>query len=137
MIYPVVMAKGVHLFPSRTQKLSPYTSKVLGWKRPGRIDSCRLKKKHTLWYVSFFIATGKGSAICIAFFAFLWLFIFLFILYLSTIILIILTRNLTRFIYIFMLIFIHKFFLKRSSLIHKYCLEQIRHTRRYALFVYI
>ena len=51
------MAKGVHLFPSRTQKLSPYTSKVLGWKRPGRIDSCRLEKKHTLWYVSFFIAT--------------------------------------------------------------------------------
>ena len=47
------MAKGVHLFPSRTQKLSPYTSKVLGWKRPGRIDSCRLIKKHTLWYVSF------------------------------------------------------------------------------------
>ena len=39
------MAKGVHLFPSRTQKLSPYTSKVLGWKRPGRIDSCRLKKE--------------------------------------------------------------------------------------------
>ena len=38
------MAKGVHLFPSRTQKLSPYTSKVLGWKRPGRIDSCRLEQ---------------------------------------------------------------------------------------------
>ena len=55
------MAKGVHLFPSRTQKLSPYTSKVLGWKRPGRIDSCRLVKKHTLWYVSFFIATGYLS----------------------------------------------------------------------------
>ena len=55
------MAKGVHLFPSRTQKLSPYTSKVLGWKRPGRIDSCRLKKKHILWYVSFFIATGYLS----------------------------------------------------------------------------
>ena len=55
------MAKGVHLFPSRTQKLSPYTSKVLGWKRPGRIDSCRLKKKHTLWYVSFFIAIGYLS----------------------------------------------------------------------------
>ena len=61
MIYPVVMAKGVHLFPSRTQKLSPYTSKVLGWKRPGRIDSCRLVKKHTYWYVSFFIATGYLS----------------------------------------------------------------------------
>ena len=72
LIYPVVMAKGVHLFPSRTQKLSPYTSKVLGWKRPGRIDSCRLKKKHTLWYVSF-LFTGKGSATCIAFSAFAFL----------------------------------------------------------------
>ena len=49
------MAKGIHLFPSRTQQLSPYTSKVLGWKRPGRIDSCRLEKKnHTKRYGSFF-----------------------------------------------------------------------------------
>ena len=48
------MAKGVHLFPSRTQKLSPYTSKVLGWKRPGRIDSCRLRKiRHTSRYALF------------------------------------------------------------------------------------
>ena len=48
------MAKGVHLFPSRTQKLSPYTSKVLGWKRPGRIDSCRLKQtRHTCRYALF------------------------------------------------------------------------------------
>ena len=46
---PVVMAKGIHLFPSRTQQLSPYTSKVLGWKRPGRIDSCRLKKIHHIF----------------------------------------------------------------------------------------
>ena len=54
MIYPVVMAKGVHLFPSRTQKLSPYTSKVLGWKRPGRIDSCRLEQiRHTSRYALF------------------------------------------------------------------------------------
>ena len=64
------MAKGVHLFPSRTQKLSPYTSKVLGWKRPGRIDSCRLKKKHTIRYVSFLLlqaiyptgVPGKGES---------------------------------------------------------------------------
>ena len=48
------MAKGVHLFPSRTQKLSPYTSKVLGWKRPGRIDSCRLKKETYLMVCFFF-----------------------------------------------------------------------------------
>ena len=54
MIYPVVMAKGVHLFPSRTQKLSPYTSKVLGWKRPGRIDSCRLVKEAYLMVCFFF-----------------------------------------------------------------------------------
>ena len=29
--FPVAIAKGIHLFPSRTQKLSPYTPKVLGW----------------------------------------------------------------------------------------------------------
>ena len=71
------MAKGVHLFPSRTQKLSPYTSKVLGWKRPGRIDSCRLIKEAYLM-VCFFLFTGKGSATCIAFSALLWLFIFFY-----------------------------------------------------------
>ena len=53
---PVVMAKGIHLFPSRTQQLSPYTSKVLGWKRPGRIDSCRLKKRLTSLDVSLFFS---------------------------------------------------------------------------------
>ncbi|MDM8111622.1 hypothetical protein QUV50_07480, partial [Phascolarctobacterium faecium] len=32
----------------------PYTSKVLGWKRPGRIDSCRLQqKRHTSRYAFF------------------------------------------------------------------------------------
>ena len=51
------MAKGVHLFPSRTQKLSPYTSKVLGWKRPGRIDSCRLEQiRHTSRYALFVVS---------------------------------------------------------------------------------
>gem|GEM_PF-3027497 len=38
----VTIAKGIHLFPYRTQQLSPYTPKVLGWKRPGRIGSCWL-----------------------------------------------------------------------------------------------
>ena len=41
---PVTIAVGFHLFPSRTQQLSPHTPKVLGWKRPGRIGSCRLRK---------------------------------------------------------------------------------------------
>ena len=40
--FPVIMAKGSHLFPSRTQKLSPSASKVPGWTRPGRIDHRRI-----------------------------------------------------------------------------------------------
>ena len=39
--FPVAMTKGSHLFPSRTQKLSPSVPKVLGWTRPGRIGRCR------------------------------------------------------------------------------------------------
>ena len=59
-IYPVVMAKGVHLFPSRTQKLSPYTSKVLGWKRPGRIDSCRLAKEAVPYGTASFALSNRN-----------------------------------------------------------------------------
>ena len=40
--FPVAMTKGSHLFPSRTQKLSPSVPKVLGWRRPGRIGRCRI-----------------------------------------------------------------------------------------------
>ena len=40
--FPVAMTKGSHLFPSRTQKLSPSVPKVLGWTRPGRIGRCRI-----------------------------------------------------------------------------------------------
>ena len=35
------MAKGYHLFPYRTQKLSPSAPMVLGWTRPGRVGRCR------------------------------------------------------------------------------------------------
>ena len=55
----VTIAKRIHLFPYRTQQLSSYTSKVLGWKRPGRIDSCQLNLKineFTLWSRLFFCA---------------------------------------------------------------------------------
>ena len=31
-----------HLFPSRTQKLSFSSSKILGWRRPGKIEHCWL-----------------------------------------------------------------------------------------------
>ena len=40
--FPVTIAKGFHLFPSRTQKLSPSASMVLGWRRPGRVDRRRI-----------------------------------------------------------------------------------------------
>lgn len=41
----VAIAKGVHLFSYRTQKLSLSTQMVLGWTRPGRVCSRRIPKK--------------------------------------------------------------------------------------------
>ena len=41
-----------HLFPSRTQKLSAHTPTILGWRRPGKIGSCR-NPRDTLSSVSF------------------------------------------------------------------------------------
>ena len=46
---PVAIAMGFHLFPYRTQQLSPYTPKVLAWKRAGRIGSCRLRKRALIY----------------------------------------------------------------------------------------
>ena len=40
--FPVAMAKGSHLFPYRTQKLSPSAPMVLGWTRPGRVGRRRI-----------------------------------------------------------------------------------------------
>ena len=40
--FPVAMAKGSHLFPFRTQKLSPSAPMVLGWTRPGRVGRRRI-----------------------------------------------------------------------------------------------
>ena len=40
--FPVAMTKGSHLFPYRTQKLSPSVPMVLGWKRPGRVGRRRI-----------------------------------------------------------------------------------------------
>ena len=41
--FPVVMARGIHLFPYRTQKLSLSALMVLGWKRPGRVGRRRIQ----------------------------------------------------------------------------------------------
>ena len=43
--FPVVMARGSHLFPYRTQKLSLSALMVLGWKRPGRVGRRRIPLK--------------------------------------------------------------------------------------------
>ena len=42
--FPVAMARGIHLFPSRTQKLSLFAPMVLGWQRPGRVGHRRIPK---------------------------------------------------------------------------------------------
>ena len=36
------MAERIHLFPSRTQKLSSLTPTIAGWQRPVKIGSCRI-----------------------------------------------------------------------------------------------
>ena len=43
--FPVTMAKGIHLFPYRTQKLSLSAPMVLGWRRPGRVGRCRIPQR--------------------------------------------------------------------------------------------
>ena len=43
----VLMTMRIHLFPSRTQKLSSSVSKILGWRRPGKIERCRYQTQET------------------------------------------------------------------------------------------
>ena len=53
---PVIMEKGSHLYPSRTQKLSPSSPKIPGGRLPGKIGHCRLiNKKHSAYAGCFFI----------------------------------------------------------------------------------
>ena len=51
---PVVMAKGSHLFPYRTQKLSLSAPMVLGWRRPGRVGHCRIPNEEAQQMLGFF-----------------------------------------------------------------------------------
>src|SRR3954465_1601696 len=41
--FPVVIAAGVHLFPFRTEQLSPPAPMVLGGQPPGRVGRRRIK----------------------------------------------------------------------------------------------
>ena len=38
--FPVAIEKRIHLYTYRTQKLSFSSSKILGWRRPGKIEHC-------------------------------------------------------------------------------------------------
>ena len=66
---PVVMAKGSHLFPYRTQKLSLSAPMVLGWRRPGRVGHCRIpNKRDTRLGVSFicsrqYLLLSQGASV--------------------------------------------------------------------------
>ena len=43
----VTIARRLHLFPSRTQKLSSLALMILGGRLPGKVGRCRLKKRGT------------------------------------------------------------------------------------------
>ena len=60
--FPVAMARGSHLFPFRTQKLSLFAPKVLGWTRPGRLGRCRNPYQETRC-VSFFYWIGDSLSL--------------------------------------------------------------------------
>ena len=55
------MAKGIHLFPYRTQKLSLSAPMVLAWRRAGRVGRCRIPKRNQPHEcgVDFFLGHGK------------------------------------------------------------------------------
>ena len=53
---PVLMAVRFHLFPSRTQKLSSPVSKILGWRRPGKIERRRYSQNpKSSFYTGFLV----------------------------------------------------------------------------------
>ena len=69
---PVVMAKGSHLFPYRTQKLSLSAPMVLGWRRPGRVGRCRIPNEKAQQMLGFFLYRKRNSPhICGGLFLFL------------------------------------------------------------------
>ena len=50
------MPKRIHLFSSRTQKLSSYRPRVLAWWRAGRVGSCRFQNQASTKVDAFFIS---------------------------------------------------------------------------------
>ena len=60
--FPVIMAEGYHLFPYRTQKLSPSAPMVLGWTRPGRVGRRRIPKESGVEILRFPIFLSSSMA---------------------------------------------------------------------------
>ena len=58
---PVPMTTRIHLFPCRTQKLSSFVPKILGWRRPGKIGRCRLSLS-LKWPVGQAVKTAASHA---------------------------------------------------------------------------
>ena len=58
-VHPVTIAKGSHLFPSRTQKLSPLALMILGGQLPGKVGRRRFQKTHPEKDVSFAFIIDK------------------------------------------------------------------------------
>ncbi len=61
-IFSVAIATGSHLFPFRTQQLSPSTSMVLLGRPCGRVESCRVKMNPSCENKRGFFVIAKGEA---------------------------------------------------------------------------
>src|SRR6202035_5936467 len=60
--YPVTIAVGKHLFPSRTQQLSPPAPMVLPWQRGGRVGRCRVSLSCFQPFGSFRLGSRAGRS---------------------------------------------------------------------------
>ena len=56
----VAVARRIHLFPCRTQKLSFFAPKVVGGKLPARIGRCRAKQESD-GSLALFVLPGKAK----------------------------------------------------------------------------
>ena len=45
----MILAKRIHLFPSRTQQLSSLAPMILGGKLPGKVGRCQFSNEDPFW----------------------------------------------------------------------------------------
>src|SRR3954468_22390808 len=58
-----VIAAGVHLFPFRTEKLSPLAPMVLGGQPPGRVGRRRLFRSRRAAFERLFVVLGRAQLV--------------------------------------------------------------------------